>query len=242
MKRFRLMAWCCAAILLLLAAAACAPADVNGVPDGTPGVMPDATPDAAAEAERRLAQALGVTPNQVRLVSAQQAEWQDSCLGLGQPNEVCAQVITPGWRLMFEVGGEQHEVRTDETGANVRLALEVADGELAGTSWQLLAFGNATETPVLAGTEVTLELRAGGEAVGSGGCNQYGGTYQAQNGMITFGEIVRTLIACEQAGVMEQEDRFFAALETATAYQQLGNELWITHADGVLRFEQTAGN
>lgn len=89
------------------------------MPESTqqPGDLP---PAAALEAQRALAERLGLSTDEVAIVSTEQMEWSDSCLGLGGPAESCAQVITPGWLVVFEANDQQHEAHTDETGANIR--------------------------------------------------------------------------------------------------------------------------
>ena len=85
------------------------------------GSPPVVEPDAVLSAVNSLAQSLGVDVNQVQVVNFEQVEWPDACLGLPQGDEACAQVITPGFLVVVEVNGVQYEVRTDETGTNVRL-------------------------------------------------------------------------------------------------------------------------
>jgi heat shock protein HslJ len=47
---------------------------------------------------------------------------------------------------------------------------------LVGTQWQLESFGpTAAEMPVVEGSTITLEFETAEQAVGSGGCNSYGG-------------------------------------------------------------------
>jgi hypothetical protein len=77
--------------------------------------------DVIEAAIKELSQMSGAAVSDIKLVSAEEAEWTDSCLGLGGPAESCLQVITPGWKIVLEVGGTQYEVRTDETGQNVRV-------------------------------------------------------------------------------------------------------------------------
>jgi hypothetical protein len=55
------------------------------------------------------------------------AEWSDSCLGLGGPAESCAAVITPGYAITFTVAGQSYIVRTDLDGNQARV--EAAAGE-----------------------------------------------------------------------------------------------------------------
>jgi hypothetical protein len=41
-------------------------------------------------------------------------------LGLAAPDEICAQAITPGWRVVLVVEGQQYVYRTDASGEVVR--------------------------------------------------------------------------------------------------------------------------
>ena len=105
-------------ILLL---AACAPQGGEIPMTGeTPGAgLP---PEAVLEAQQWLADQLTVAAEQVEIVEVEQAVWTDSCLGLGGPAESCLRTDVPGWRVIFEVNGQQYEVRTDETASTIRLA------------------------------------------------------------------------------------------------------------------------
>jgi hypothetical protein len=85
------------------------------------GGPPAVEPEAVLAAVNNLAQSVGVDVNQIKVVNFEQVEWPDACLGLPQPDEVCAQVVTPGFLVVLEVNGAQYEVRTDQTGAIVRL-------------------------------------------------------------------------------------------------------------------------
>lgn len=131
-------------ILLILLAAlivACGPLDtepggVESVATATPQPVEDTAgetpePNSAAGATTAaaiafLANELGLTEAEIELLSAEATEFTDSCLGLGQPNESCLQAITPGWLIMLSAAGEEYEVRTDETGEQVRIAGEEA--------------------------------------------------------------------------------------------------------------------
>lgn len=90
----------------------------------------DELPPAVEAARAALANELGIDLAAVELVSFEQREWSDSCLGLGGPAEICAAVITPGWEVMLMAEGEQYEVRTDFEGEQVRIADE-STGETA---------------------------------------------------------------------------------------------------------------
>lgn len=77
-------------------------------------------PPAAEQARIAAASALSTSLISVAIVSAEQEEWPDACLGLPEPLEVCAQVITPGYRVVLQAEDEQVTYRTDETGARLR--------------------------------------------------------------------------------------------------------------------------
>lgn len=201
---------------------------------------PDLPAQAVLDAQQWLAAQLSVAADQVQLVEAEQAEWSDSCLGLGRPEESCLQAITPGWRAVFEINGQRYEVRTDQTGSVIRVASpEGFPTGLENTHWSLVSFGApGAEQPLVEGSAITLML-AGGQAGGSGGCNSYGGTYQVDGNRITFGEMTRTEMACLEEGVTEQEQRFFEALETASEYRVEADQLYITYdgGNGLMIFE-----
>ena len=232
--------------LFILFLAACVPQGPGRPVTGeTPGASPvPASPDlpvkAVLDAQQWLATQLSVAVDQVQLIEAEPAEWTDSCLGLGQPNESCLQVITPGWWAVFEINGQRYEVRTDQTGSVIRAASpQGLPTGLENTYWSLLSFGSpGAKQPLVEESLITLTL-AGGQAGGSGGCNSYGGTYQVDGNRITFGELTRTERACLDQRVTEQEQRFFQALESASEYKVEGNQLQITYdgGSGLLLFE-----
>lgn len=68
-----------------------------------------------------IAEQMGVTPEAIKLIEMTPVEWPDGCLGLASPDEMCLQVITPGYRLLIEVNDSTLEVRTDQKGNQVRV-------------------------------------------------------------------------------------------------------------------------
>ena len=106
---------------------------------------------------------------------------------------------------------------------------------LNGTAWNLTAIN---ETPALVNTAVTAEFN-GGKIGGSSGCNSYGGAYKASGKKITTDSIVMTLMACMDAGVMEQESTFLEILQKAQSFELSEGQLLILSSDGKnLRFSQ----
>jgi hypothetical protein len=60
--------------------------------------------------------------DKITLVSTEAVDWPDDCLGVVEEGLVCAQVITPGFRVILEANGRQVEYRTNEDGTQLRPA------------------------------------------------------------------------------------------------------------------------
>lgn len=69
-----------------------------------------------------LAKQMQIDPATIKVISVEKVEFSDSCLRLGQANESCAAVITPGYKITFDVAGETYVVHTDEGGSQMRVA------------------------------------------------------------------------------------------------------------------------
>ncbi len=67
-----------------------------------------------------LAGKLGVDPIIISLVDVTMVDWPDSCLGLPEIGEMCAQVVTPGFRVRIQEGGAIYEFHTDLEAKGVR--------------------------------------------------------------------------------------------------------------------------
>jgi hypothetical protein len=94
------------------------------------------TPSPEAEqvvglAREDLARRLGLASEDVGLVSVEAVEWSDASLGCPQPGMMYAQVITPGFLVTLEAGGETYEYHTD-TGDQVVLCQPKASGATPG--------------------------------------------------------------------------------------------------------------
>ncbi len=114
---------------------------------------------------------------------------------------------------------------------------------LEGTTWVLVSYGDPSDPQaVLEGTEITVVFdSAEGRVSGSAGCNSYFGSYEVDEGTITFGLLGATLMAClEPEGVMEQEAAYFAALDSVVTYHIQGDKLEMGDTDGALVLQFTA--
>ena len=78
-----------------------------------------------------------------------------------------------------------------------------------------------------------LEIQADGKVFGSGGCNRYRDHAEITGQSIKFGQLAGTMIACP-AAVMQQEQKFYKALEDVTGWQlePKTDKLLLTDADG----------
>jgi hypothetical protein len=78
-------------------------------------------PQAAVQVARAvLAGLLGLSdPSQVALVQVMPVEWLNACLGVVSPDIACAEVITPGFRILLEAQGVQYEFHANQDGSQI---------------------------------------------------------------------------------------------------------------------------
>lgn len=130
---------------------------------------------------------------------------------------------TDGDTLTFQYGDQQ------------QLVLKAV--KLVGTQWQLVSYGPTdAPTAVISGSAVTLNFTNETQLAGNGGCNGYGGSYQVDGNQITISDVISTMMACLANGVTEQEQAYFAALQSASSYTISGDTLTLEDADGQLTF------
>ena len=123
------------ATMVLLTAAACGGSDdeagaareaaaESGTPApafGTPGQTPDGPLPGTVESRARtlLAEGLDVDEGDLGLESSEGVGWSDTSLGCPQEGMAYAQVITPGYRLVFDLGGAPYAVHTNSDGSHM---------------------------------------------------------------------------------------------------------------------------
>jgi len=73
---------------------------------------------------RALAAVLGIPEDQIEVIDLEAVEWPDACLGIIRIDALCAQGITPGYRVILEAQGKQYEYHTNQDGSAVALAFE----------------------------------------------------------------------------------------------------------------------
>ncbi len=131
-----------------------------------------------------------------------------------------------------------------------RIRIDELSGMVAATDEGPSRWADVTEMPwrllelqgtaVLPGTEITLRLTADGELSGSGGVNNYFGSYERHGDHgLSFGPIGATrMFLDDPPGRMAQEDRYFGALGVVDGYRssEHGLEL-LDGAEVMLRYE-----
>lgn len=76
----------------------------------------------AALARSAAAAEFGLAADGLDVVEVEAVEWPDACLGVYGPDEMCATVITPGYRVVLEAGGEVYILHTNADGQHIRVA------------------------------------------------------------------------------------------------------------------------
>jgi hypothetical protein len=66
-----------------------------------------------------LSKRTGIPVSDIKVVSVEAVEWPDTSVGCPRPGMMYAQVITPGYRIVLEAGGETYEYHS--AGAGVGL-------------------------------------------------------------------------------------------------------------------------
>ncbi|MCU0520762.1 MAG: META domain-containing protein [Anaerolineae bacterium] len=96
---------------------------------------------------------------------------------------------------------------------------------LDGTQWNVIAIDGET---VNAKGQGTLDF-ADGQVSGTAFCNSFGGSYNIEGDTLTLGQLVSTLMACEDMG---PETEYFAALAKVASYRMDGANLVLSDDSG----------
>lgn len=167
--------------LLILWIAACVPdsasteeaSDAGNQPTSTSIPMdssPEPAPSGLVEEAviKQLAANLGLQENDISVISTEETEFGDACLGVAMEGVMCAQVVTPGWVIVLEANGIQYKYHTSEDASRVQpvtLALVwKREGGIAGFCDTLTIFRSGevfaskcdSQTDSAMGTFVTL--------------------------------------------------------------------------------------
>lgn len=117
----------------------------------------------------------------------------------------------------------------------VKQGADAAPATLVGTNW---VAEDINGKGVIDNAQSTLSVTADGKVAGSGGCNRYFAQAEVAGDKIKIGKAGATMMACPEA-LMDQERKFFAALEAAATFRIDGDgKLFLIDANGadILRF------
>ncbi len=86
----------------------------------TLAALPEAGPTLPHEEAARglLAREVGADPEEFRLESSDRVQWSDTSLGCPEPGYAYAQVVVPGYRLVFDLDGTLYRVHTNDDGSH----------------------------------------------------------------------------------------------------------------------------
>ena len=136
MKTYRLAT--CFVFFAWLLAACAAPAQPTVSPTSQPTQAPqptraaqptlppaappsDAVPPFIPAVRKAAAAAFNASEGEVNIIKLEPVEWPNGCLGAAKPGEICAMVITPGYRVQVEIKGKTYILHCDSSGASVRI-------------------------------------------------------------------------------------------------------------------------
>ena len=141
---------------------ACSP---NTVTQGLPSLT--ATTDlsansgpAAAAAQNALANQLGIAPIQVLITSAEPVDWPDACLGEPATSEMCAQIVTPGYRIKLTANNQVYTFNTNLDGSSLRQAAQSLPGQINQTPTSQMAGGIVSPTEASAAVDAVVKALA----------------------------------------------------------------------------------
>ena len=110
-----------------------------------------------------------------------------------------------------------------------------AGNPLVGTAWKLITLNGA---PVLPGSEITAIFGDGSNLSGTGGCNNYSGTYSVNGNSISVQNIVNSQQQCVSPdGVMPQERSYINVLGSASGFEIQGTTLSVRGTQGTLVYQ-----
>jgi len=134
---------------------------------------------------------------------------------------------------------------TLSSGGEAVLKYAAISQDLAGTSWDLIAYNNGTGGFQSAwGDEpVTAAFADDGTLSGSAGCNSYNASWETTDEKIEIGPAASTKMMCGDEQIMAQEARYLELLGLADTYLVDAGTLEMFDADGtrVLQYLVSAG-
>jgi heat shock protein HslJ len=95
--------------------------------------------------------------------------------------------------------------------------------------------GMGAVTSLISGTSISLDFDTSGGISGKAGCNSYSAGYRAGGNSLTVDQPRSTSMWCETPeGVMQQEQQYLAALQSAATFNLTGDQLQIRSGSDAL--------
>ena len=125
---------------------------------------------------------------------------------------------------------EMRVQKADGSTETRQVTINVLPGNpLANTSWMLQSmYGNQVPVP---GSALTIYFSSGNTTSGSGGCNQFSGTYAVNGRGLYIGPLTSTGALCSDA-LNAQEQTYLQVLQTVSTFELAGNQLILRNASG----------
>jgi len=146
-------------------------------------------------------------------------------------------------RAAVELAGDRLILHGERGGTVILEPLTARSLPVEGTVWSLLGFVAPNEAAdanvplilgdgLIPGTAIDLTLQDG-DAAGSAGCNRYFAGFTLKGDVLAMSAVGSTKMACQDPeGLMQQESRYLATLQAATAARVYGDRLWLETDDG----------
>lgn len=104
-----------ALLLIFVGLAACGPAAADMTPTPEQILNPIESPELVLAEETEFA------PEEITYLDSEAVTWTNACLEAPEPDEMCAQIITPGFRINLDTPEGIYQIRTDESGEAYRI-------------------------------------------------------------------------------------------------------------------------
>lgn len=83
-------------------------------------------PEVVSKAREALAASLSLKVDQIEVLKVEPVDWPDACLGISNPEVMCAMMITPGYRVILRANGSDYEYHTDARSTVILVSLRPA--------------------------------------------------------------------------------------------------------------------
>jgi len=99
-------------------------------------IWPTEAGGAVKAAEKVLAEQTKNDITTIKVVSVEEVDWSDGCLGIQVAGVSCTQVITPGYKIILAIDAIQYEVHTDTSGMIVVMVPSQPLSQEPDIAWQ----------------------------------------------------------------------------------------------------------